>query len=75
MTIQNVFLFRYISHGGQEHCTQIFNLVQMAPIFQTCFETCLFWRFICKTLENFVPLQCQMREVVTPHFKDKNCEI
>ena len=22
-----------------------------------------------------LPLQCQMREVETPHFKDKNCEI
>ena len=23
----------------------------------------------------FLPLQCQMREVETLHFKDKNCEI
>ena len=46
-----------------------------ALIFKACFETCLFWRFICKVHENLVSLQCQMREVETPHFKDKNCEI
>ena len=46
-----------------------------ALIFKACFETCLFGRFICKVHENLVSLQCQMREVETPHFKDKNCEI
>ena len=45
-----------------------------APIFQMCFETCLFWRFICKLREILVPLQCQMRKVETPPIKDKNCE-
>ena len=46
-----------------------------ALIFKACFETCLFGRFICKVREILVSLQCQMREVETPHFKDKNCEI
>ena len=43
-----------------------------ALIFKACFKTCLFWRFICKVHENLVSLQCQMKEVETPHFKDKN---
>ena len=28
----------------------------------------------CKTAENFVPLQCQMKEVAEAAVKDKNCE-
>ena len=52
----------------------IVNCQRQISHFQACFETCLFWRFICKVREFFVPLQCQMREVETPPIKDKNCE-
>ena len=41
---------------------------------ENCFFACLFLRFICKTTEILVPLQCQMKEVAEAAIKDKNCE-
>jgi len=46
----------------------------VCPFFITCFFVCLFLRFICKTTEILVPLQCQMKEIAEAAIKDKNCE-
>ena len=59
---------------GAPEKTAICHLYHLkAPIFQTCFETCLFWRFFCKVHEKLVSLHCQMKEVVEAAIKDKNC--